>query len=67
MRKTITDAVRAHAQGHIEKAKMNVEIYLKNPTGIGEHSDILAAVHEQLDIISTHHDRLEVLDQYFED
>ena len=67
MRRTIIDAVRAHALGHIEKAKANVEVYLKNPTGIGEHSDILAAVHVQLDIISTHHDRLEVLDQYFED
>ena len=67
MSRTIIDAVRAHALGHIEKAKANVEVYLKNPTGIGEHSDILAAVHEQLDIISTHHDRLEVLDQYFED
>ena len=67
MRRTIIDAVRAHALGHIEKAKANFEVYLKNPTGIGEHSDILAAVHEQLDIISTHHDRLEVLDQYFED
>ena len=67
MRRTIIDAVRAHALGHIEKAKANVEVYLKNPTGIGEQSDILAAVHEQLDIISTHHDRLEVLDQYFED
>ena len=67
MRRTIIDAARAHAQGHIEASKANVEVYLKNPTGIGEHSDILAAVHEQLDIISTHHDRLEVLDQYFED
>tara|TARA_R100000781_G_scaffold111101_1_gene77337 strand:+ start:217 stop:420 length:204 start_codon:yes stop_codon:yes gene_type:complete len=67
MRRTILDAVRAHAQGHIAKAKANVEVYLKNPTGIGEHSDVLAAVHEQLDIMSTHHDRLEVLDQYFED
>ena len=67
MRRTIIDAVRAHAQGNIAKAKANVEVYLKNPTGIGEHSDVLAAVHEQLDIMSTHHDRLEVLDQYFED
>ena len=67
MRRTIIDAARAHAQGHIEKAKANVEINLKNPTGIGEHSDILAAVHDQLDIISTHHDRLEVLDKYFEE
>ena len=67
MRRTIIDAVRAHALGHIEKAKMNVEIYLKNPTGIGEHSDVLAAIQEQLDIISTNHDRLEVLDIYFKD
>ena len=67
MRRTIIDAARAHAQGHIEKAKANVEIYLKNPAGNGQHSDVLAAIHEQVDIISTNHDRLEVLDTYFED
>ena len=34
MRKVLIDALKAHAKGHIEKHKANVEIYFKNPAGI---------------------------------
>ena len=37
MRNQIVSALLAHAQGDIQKHKMNVEVYLKNPVGIGEH------------------------------
>ena len=40
MRDQMIKALLAHAQGDIEKHKTNVEIYLSNPAGIGEHSDI---------------------------
>ena len=33
-------AMKDHAVGHIAKHKMNVEIYLNNPAGIGEHPDV---------------------------
>lgn len=46
---------------------MNVEIYLANPTGIGEHSDILQSIETELGEISKYHDQLEVLKEYFED
>ena len=59
------DGVRAQAQGRIESAKANVEIYLHNPTGIGEHSEVLDAVVEQLDIIAEQEERLAVLDKHF--
>ena len=35
MREQIVNALIAHAQGDIQKHKMNVEVYLKNPVGIG--------------------------------
>ena len=44
-------ALLAHAQGDIQKHKMNVEVYLTNPTGIGEHSDIMEAIEEELNMI----------------
>tara|TARA_B100000925_G_scaffold225300_1_gene173883 strand:- start:1375 stop:1578 length:204 start_codon:yes stop_codon:yes gene_type:complete len=59
------DALRAEAQGNIEKAKTNIEIYLHNPVGIGEHPDVLAAIQEQLDIIAHEEERIEVLDKHF--
>ena len=48
--------------GKISKAKVNIEIYLHNPVGIGEHPDVLGAIQEQLDIIAHEEERLEVLE-----
>ena len=66
MRKEMIEAVKLHALGNIEKHKMNVEVYLANPVGIGEHSDIMAAIESELDQISHYHDQLEVLQKYIE-
>ena len=65
MRDQLIAAVRAHAQGEIEKHKANVEIYLTNPVGIGEHSDISEAIQCELDKIARYEDQLNVLDKYF--
>lgn len=65
IRKVITDGVLAEAHGIIAKAKANVEVYLHNSAGIGEHSDILAAINEQLDIIASAEERISVLNKYF--
>ena len=65
LRLKMLDALRAEAQGNIEKAKTNIEIYLHNPVGIGEHPDVLAAIQEQVDIIAHEEERIEVLDKHF--
>ena len=61
----ILDALFAQAQGNIAKAKVNIEIYLQAPVGIGEHPDILASIQEQVDIIAHEKERIEVLKEYF--
>jgi hypothetical protein len=58
-------AIKQHAIGHIEKHKANVEIYLSNSVGIGEHGDIIETIEKELNIIAQYHDQLEVLDKYF--
>ena len=58
-------AFRDEASGNIEKAKVNIEVYLHNPVGIGEHPDVLGAIQEQLDIIAHEEERIEVLDKHF--
>ncbi len=58
-------ALRESALGEISKAKANVEIYLHNPAGIGEHSDVLAAIQEQIDLIAKAEERIQVIDKYF--
>jgi len=67
MRQTLIKALRQHAIGHIEKHKANVEVYLANPAGIGEHNDIIEAMEEELNHMAHYEDQLEVLDKYFAD
>lgn len=66
MREILLNAVKSHAQGHIDKHKANIEVYLKNPTGIGEHSDIIEAIEIELEEISKYQDQLDILEKYFE-
>jgi hypothetical protein len=61
------DALLADAGGNIAKAKANVEVYLHNPVGIGEHPDVLGAIQEQLDIIAHEEERIEVIEKHFSD
>ena len=64
MRKTIINALKAHAMGDIKKHLANIEIYLENPAGIGEHSDVMEAIQVELDQVAKYHDPLEVLSKY---
>jgi len=66
LRKNILDALEADARGSIETARMNVEVYLHNPVGIGEHPNVMAAIQEQLDLIAEQTERIDVLNKYFE-
>ena len=65
MRDQMINALLAHARGDIEKYRANVEVYLNNPAGIGEHSDVMEAVEQELDKIAKYHDQIEVLNKYF--
>ena len=67
LRKQTLDALRSQCKGNIDKARVNVEVYLHNPVGIGEHPDVLAAIQEQIDLIAKEEERLHVIDNYFTD
>ena len=58
-------ALLAHAQGDIQKHKMNVEVYLNNPVGIGEHSDIMEAIENELNMIAKYEDQVTVIKKHF--
>ena len=62
MEEAIKNALRAHAGGNLQLHKANIQLYLSNPAGIGEHSDILEAIQGELHKISFHSDRLKLLD-----
>ena len=67
MREKIIEAVREHAKGHIEKHKMNVEVLMQKPVGIGEHGDVLTEIEKELKVIAEYDDQLEMLNKYFKD
>ena len=67
LRQKMLDALRDASVGNIQKAKVNIEVYLHHPVGIGEHPDVLGAIQEQLDIIAHEEERIEVLDKHFTD
>ena len=62
----LLQALKSHAQGQIDKHKANVEVYLNNTVGIGEHSDIVETVEKELDHIAKYEDQLEIIHKYFE-
>ena len=67
MRKQMLEATKAHAEAHIQKHRINVEVYLNHPVGVGEHSDIMDAIEKELDEMAKYQDHLEMLDLYFKE
>ena len=65
MRDTLIKALLAHAQGDIAKHRANVEVYLTNPVGIGEHSNVLEAIEEELNMMAKYQDQIDVINKYF--
>ena len=65
MRELLLGASRTYYVGLMNKHISNVEVLLTNPTGIGEHQDIQAAIEEELGKIADYNDKLEMLIKYF--
>ena len=65
MREQLIKALLAHAQGDIAKHKANIEVYLANPVGIGEHSNIIEAIEGEIDMIAKYQDQIDIINKYF--
>ena len=60
LRERMIDATIAHVEGKIAYHKANVEIYLTNPAGIGEHPDVMESLVSEMKEIAEYQDILEV-------
>ena len=65
MREQLVKAARMHAEGELERAKTNILVYMHQSVGIGEHSDIVEAIQEELDKMAASEDRIDMLHKYF--
>lgn len=62
---TLLEAIKKHNEGKIALHKANIAVYLKNPAGIGEHSDIAEAVESELVKIANAQDIIDMVDKHF--
>ena len=65
MKEQLIKAARMHSEGELERAKTNIMVYMNQSVGIGEHSDIVEAIQEELDKMAAANDRIEMLNKYF--
>ena len=63
-RKNMIEALESHARGHIKKHTMNVEVYLKNAVGVGDHPDITETIEKELELIAKYDDQLSIITKY---
>ena len=55
----------AYYNGLIAKHQQNVVVYLNQPVGIGEHSDVMAAIDCEINAIAQAHEKIEIINHYF--
>ena len=65
LRDKILKSQIAYYTGLIAKHQQNVEIYLTQPVGIGEHSDVMAAIDSEINAIAQAHEKIEIINHYF--
>ena len=47
----IKEHMTKYLEGQIAKHKMNVEIFLQNGVGVGEHNDVLETIEKEINSI----------------
>jgi len=57
----ILRALQAKYEGEKQYHKANIEIYLSNPAGIGEHSDVLEAINIELERMVQADEKIHIL------
>tara|TARA_R100000900_G_C3295843_1_gene156698 strand:+ start:86 stop:352 length:267 start_codon:yes stop_codon:yes gene_type:complete len=65
MKDTLLKAFVKYAEGNVAKHKANVHVYLNNPAGIGEHSDIMEAIEQEADKIAKYDEMIDVIKKHF--
>ena len=59
--KELIEALEAKYKGQIAEAAANIRVYIENPTGIGEHPDVVAAMDSQVAVIAEAQEKLDIL------
>ena len=52
-------------EGEVAMAKANIQVYMTNPAGIGEHPDVVQAVESQIEAIANAEEKIETIRKHF--
>jgi len=55
----LINALIKRLEGEIAVAEANVSVYLQNPAGIGEHSDIVESIEKEIGKMAEAQDKIE--------
>ena len=61
MNDDLRKALKLKYEGDLAAAKVNIKVYLNRPTGIGEHSDIVGAIDEEVTKATTALEKLQFM------
>ena len=61
----IIDALRKKYEAEIAAAKANIDVYNRNPAGIGEHPDLVQAVDTEMVKLADAEDKLNTLNKHY--
>ena len=65
MTNDLLKAVVAHADGQIEKHKINVLVQCKNSVGVAEHGDHVETIQKEMEQIAHYEDIKDVVRKHF--
>ncbi len=57
----LLDALCKKYEGEIAAAKANINVYITNPAGIGEHPNLVAAIDSEIEKLTDATDKLSIL------
>jgi len=63
--KQLREALILRYQGEGRTTKANITVYMNSSVGIGEHSDLVGAIDEQLEKLTTAEEKLKAVQDHF--
>ena len=65
LKQRMINAARKHAEAEIELHKTNIDVYLNNAVGVGEHPTIVEAVELELKKVDSAQAMLDVIAKHY--
>ena len=61
----LVKALAKKLEGDIAIAQANIDVYLEQSVGIGEHPDVVQAIETQVEVLANADEKLQILKKYY--